>query len=241
VLLSFATQLLRKEGIKVPELELSKCWDTTIEMFNWQSEFIHSDTYWKIDVWKTGGLLLFPTTSTSSDMTQPADNIILITTRQMSKTVISNNDVVYYAADMQTQSTARDDKDQDFANQHNTIVIGETIYGEGKSSAYDTSKHFCRLQLRSRDDTCKYCEESLPSQYAAECEEAVEICYPSNPSTWNNGNQDPAPFSEGIIFNCGEMEIICPDEMECSHMVTQFNSGGYGTTVYANQETETYN
>ena len=46
----------------------------------------------------------------------------------MSKTVIPNNDVVHYAADMQTQSTTRDDdKDQAIANQHNTIVIKEII------------------------------------------------------------------------------------------------------------------
>ena len=144
LLLRFATQLLRKEGISVPELQSSKYWDATIVMLNWHSEFIHSDTNWKIDVWKTGGLLFFPTASISSDMTQPADNIILITTRHMSKTVIPNNDVVHYAADMQTQSTTRNDKDQAIANQHNTIVIKEIINGEERASASDASKHFCR-------------------------------------------------------------------------------------------------
>ena len=92
---SFATQLLRKEGITVPKLQSSKYRDTTIVMLNWQSEFIHPTTDWKIDVRKTGGLLLFPTTSTSSDMTQPADNIKLITTRHMSKTVTHDNGGLY--------------------------------------------------------------------------------------------------------------------------------------------------
>jgi hypothetical protein len=100
LLLRFATQLLRKEGISVPELQSSKYWDTTIVMLNWHSEFIHSDTNWKIDVWKTGGLLCFSPASTSSDMTQPADNIKLITTRHMSKTVTHDNGVVYIAADI---------------------------------------------------------------------------------------------------------------------------------------------
>ena len=103
--LSFATQLLRKEGSNAPELQSSKYQDTTIVMLNWQSEFIHSNTDWKIDVWKTGGLLLFPRTSNSPDMTQPADNINLITTRHISKSVVQKNDVVYYAADMQTKIT----------------------------------------------------------------------------------------------------------------------------------------
>ena len=58
VLLSFATQLLRKEGSTVPELQSSKYWDTTIVMLNWQSEFIHSFTDWRIDVWKTGVITL---------------------------------------------------------------------------------------------------------------------------------------------------------------------------------------
>ncbi len=44
--------------------------------------------------------------STSSDVTQPADNIKPITTRHMSKTVTHYNGVVYIAADMQTQSNA---------------------------------------------------------------------------------------------------------------------------------------
>ena len=158
----------------------------------------------------------------------------------MSKTVIPNNDVVHYAADMQTQSTTRNDKDQAIANQHNTFVIKEIINGEERASASDASKHFCRqLRIRSRDVTCNgYSEELLPSQNA-ECE---GIHYPTNPSSCNHCNQEPAPYSEGFIFMCREMEITCPDVMVCRYMVAQFNSGGNGTTstVYANQETETY-
>ena len=110
VLLSFATQLSRKEGIIIPKLQSSEYWDNTMVMLNENSEFIlatHSETNWKIDVWKTGGLSYFSPASTSPDMTQPADNINSITTRHESKKVVQNNDVVYYAAVMQNQSTVR--------------------------------------------------------------------------------------------------------------------------------------
>ena len=142
---------------------------------------------------------------------------------------------------MQTQSTTRDDKDQAIANQHNTIVIKKITNGEERASASDASKYFCKLQLRirSRDVTCSgYSEELLPSQNA-ECE---GIDCPTIPSFCNHDNQEPAPFSEGFIFKRKDMDIICPDEMVCSYMVAQFHSGGSGTTstVYANQETETY-
>ena len=63
-------------------------------------------------------------------MTQSAANINLITSRHSSTTVIHFNDVVHIAADMQTQSTVRDDKDQANASQHNTIVINNTINDE---------------------------------------------------------------------------------------------------------------
>ena len=93
VLLSVATQLSRKEGITIPEPKSSKYLDNTMLLPN--SEFIpslatHPETDWKIDVWKTGGLSYFSPASTSLDMTQPADNINLITTRHMSKTVVQN-------------------------------------------------------------------------------------------------------------------------------------------------------
>jgi hypothetical protein len=77
---------------------------------NERLELINPEIFWKIDVLKTGGLLCFSTASTSSDMTQPADNIKLITTRHMLKTVTHYNSVVYIAADMQTQSNASGDK-----------------------------------------------------------------------------------------------------------------------------------
>ena len=151
LLLSFANQLLRKEGITIPKLESSKYW---MVMPNGNSEFIiatHSEANWKIDVWKTGGLSYFSPASTSLDMTQPADNINFITTRHTSTTVIRYNDVVHYAADMQTQSTVRDDKVQANASQHNTIVINDLINDEKNLPTLYVSKPLCRMQPRSRD------------------------------------------------------------------------------------------
>jgi hypothetical protein len=79
VLLIFATSTrpLRKEGITVDELDSSKRWA------NGPLEFINPGIFWKIDAWKTGGLLCFPPAPTSSDMPQPAGNIKLITARHM--------------------------------------------------------------------------------------------------------------------------------------------------------------
>ena len=80
VLLSFATQLSRKEGITIPKPEYREYWDNTMVLLNENSEFIlatHSETNWKIDVWKTGGLLYFSPASTSPDMT----DIVQISTR----------------------------------------------------------------------------------------------------------------------------------------------------------------
>ena len=112
LLISFATQLLLKEGITTSKHESS--WDTvTIIILFGNSEFIitiHSVPNWKIDVWKTGGLSYSSPASTSPDMTQSADNINLITSRHSSTTVIHFNDVVHIAADMQTQSTVREIK-----------------------------------------------------------------------------------------------------------------------------------
>ena len=102
LLISFATQLLLKEGITtIPKLESSKYWDNKMVMLYGNSEFIitvHSEPNWKIDVWKTGGFPYFSQASTSPDMTQSADNINFITSRHMSTTVIHYNDVVHYAA-----------------------------------------------------------------------------------------------------------------------------------------------
>ncbi len=110
LLISFATQLLWKEGITIPKLESSKYWDNKMVMLYGSSEFIitiHSEPNWKIDVWERGGLSFFSPASASPGMTQSADNIVLITSRNMSMstTAIRYNDVVHNAADMQTQST----------------------------------------------------------------------------------------------------------------------------------------
>ncbi len=54
--------------------------------------------------------MYFSLALTSPDMTQPADNINANTTRHLCITVIHYHDVVYHAADMQTQDTGRNDK-----------------------------------------------------------------------------------------------------------------------------------
>ncbi len=85
LLISFATQLLLKEGITL-QLKSSKYWDTKMVMLNGNSELIitmHSEPNWKIDVWKTGGFPYFSQASTSPDMTQSADNINLTTSRHV--------------------------------------------------------------------------------------------------------------------------------------------------------------
>ena len=104
LLISFATQLLLKEGITIPKLESSKYWDNKMVMLYGNSEFIitvHSEPNWKINVWKTGGFSYFSQASTSPDMTQSADNINFITSRHMSTIMIRYNDVVHYAAALQ--------------------------------------------------------------------------------------------------------------------------------------------
>ena len=61
-----------------------------------------------------GGLLYSSQASTSSDITKPADNIKLITTRHMFMPMI----VVHNAVDLQTKSFVTDDN-QAFASHHN--------------------------------------------------------------------------------------------------------------------------
>jgi len=240
VLLSFATQLSRKEGITIPKPEYREYWDNTMVLLNENSEFIlatHSETNWKIDVWKTGGLLYFSPASTSPDMTQPADNINLITTRHLSKTVVHNNGVVYYAAAMQTQSTVRGDEVQAIPSEHNTFVIKDAINEERKSSASDASIQFCRL--RSRDVV--NCEPLLPSQHSG-TKGAIKVYCFLNPSFYDYGNQNTAQFPEGKITHCQEMEIISLDNMESSNVIDQ-NLECNGTvqkSVHDNQETEAY-
>ncbi len=151
LLISFATQLLLKEGVTIPKLESSKYWDNKMEMLYGNSELIitvHSEPNWRINVWKTGGVSYFSQASTSPDMTQSADNINLITSRHLLTQVIHYNDVVHYAADMQTQSTERDDKVQANASQHNSIVINDIMNDEKNSRTlnHDVSKQLCRIQ-----------------------------------------------------------------------------------------------
>ena len=151
-----------KGGDFYPMLVSRYYWDNTTVMLMAFIIIIHSEPNWKVDVWKTGGFSYFSPASTSPDMTQPADNMNLITTRHMSTTVIRYNDVVHYAADMQTQNTVRDDKDQAIASQHNTIVINDIINDEKNSPTLNVSIQLCRMQPRSRDVVTYngYCEES---------------------------------------------------------------------------------
>ena len=209
----------------IPMLESSKYRNITMIMIfdnaMGNSDFIivtHSETYWNIDVWKMGGLLYFSPASISHDMTQPADNINSTTTRHMSTTVIRYNDVVHYAADMQTQRTESNDKGQANICQHNAIVTDDIINDEKKSSS-DVSKHFCRMQMRSRYDVTRHGFNEEPIQH---------FVYDSSPSPCYYGNQYAAQLPEGIIIN-SEVEIINLDRMESSYMATQYDSGGYGT------------
>ncbi len=48
------------------------------------------------------------------------------TTGHLSTTVIHYNDVVYYAADMQTQDTERHDEYHAFTSQQNTVAANDT-------------------------------------------------------------------------------------------------------------------
>ena len=146
-----------KEGVTVLMLESSKYWNITMAVIfviaMVKSDFIivtHLETSWKIDVWKTGGLLYFSPASISLDMTQPADNINSTNTRHMFTTVIRYNDVVHYAADMQTQLT-ESNEDPAIIGQHNAIVTDDIINDE-KNSSSGVSKHFYKMKKRSRYD-----------------------------------------------------------------------------------------
>ena len=153
VLSSFATQLSRKEGNTISKLESSKFWNVTIvltQVFNGNLEFIinvPSETFWKFNAWKTGGLIYFPTALTSLAMTQPADNNNSTTARHLSTTVSYRNDVSRFAADMQTQNTERHDNKQVFTSQHNAAVNADITNDEKKSQRCNVE----RIQFRSRD------------------------------------------------------------------------------------------
>ena len=228
LLISFDTQFLLKEGITIPKLESSKYWDNKMVMLYGNSEFIitvHSEPNWKIDVWKTGGFSYFSQASTSPDMTQSADNINFITSRHMSTTVIHYNDVVHYAADMQTQSTERDDKVQAKASQHNPIVINDIINDEKNSPTLNVSKQLCRIQSRSRDVVTNNGSREEACWYSVHDGTDDIYCF-VQPRTCNYGNQCAAQFPEGIIINYEERKIISLDLTECSHMVSQHNQEG---------------
>ena len=148
-------------------------------------------------------------------MTQSADNINKITSRHLSTTVIHFTYVVHIAADMQTQSTVRDDKVLANASQHNTIVINYTINDENSknSPTLDVSKQLCRIQSRSRDIV------TYNGFHEEACWDSVHdgTYYFVQPRTCNYVNQCAAQFPEGIINNYEEGKIICLDKMECSH------------------------
>jgi hypothetical protein len=62
------------------------------------------------------------------------------------------------------------------------------------------------------------------------------------PSICNYDNQSAVEFPKGVIINYEEVEIFSLNQMECSDMVSKFNSGGYGKhhkSLYDNQDTET--
>ncbi len=56
----------------------------------------------------------------------------------MLKTVIHNNDVVYCAADIHTQSTERDDKDKENAKKYKPVVINDTINDAMSCATFDS-------------------------------------------------------------------------------------------------------
>jgi hypothetical protein len=105
-------------------------------------------------------------------MTQSADNINLTTSRHMSTTVIRYNDVIHNAADMQTQSPERNDR-QTPESQHNSIVINAIIHDEKNSQTLDVSKQLCRMQSRSRDIVIKNGSREEASWYSV----VAEILY----------------------------------------------------------------
>ncbi len=214
LLISFATQFWLKEGITIPKLESSKYWDNKMVMLYGNSEFIitvHSEPNWKIYVWKTGGLSHISQALTSPDMTQSADNIDLTTSRHFSTTVIRYNDVVHKAADMQTQSTERDDKVQANASQHNSVVINDIINDEKNSPTLDVSKQLCRMQSRSRDIVIKNGSREEASWYSVHNGTDYIFCF-VQPRTCKYGKQCAAQLPEGIIINYEEMKIIDLDK-----------------------------
>jgi hypothetical protein len=165
----------------------------------------------------------------------------------MSTTVIHFNDVVHIAADMQTQSTVRDDKVQANASQHNTIVINDTINDESSTNSptFDVSKQLCGIQSRSRGIVTynRFHEEAC--WYSVHDGTDDIYCF-VQPRTCNYGNQCAAQFPEGIIINYEERKIISLDITECSHMVSLHNQAGdvmYVTSrssVHDNPVTESY-
>ena len=180
-------------------------------------------------------MLYFSLASTSHDMTQPADNINVNTTRHLSTTVIHYNVVVYYAADMQTQDTERQDKSQAFTSQQNTVAANDTINDDTKPRTFDVSNQSYRMPSGSRDFT----RDEEPNGKSVD-EGTVDIYCLLRPSTCNYGNQCAAQFPKGIIIHYEE--IISLDKSECSHVISEYNSGCNGThqkAVYDNQDTET--
>ena len=226
-------QLPRMERSYLPNLESSKFRHTAIALLltNGIMEFIvtiHSESNWKIGVLKTGGLIYFSLASTSPDMTQPADNINLVTTRHLSKTMNRTNDVIIYAADMQTQNNVSNDKDEAITSQFKHCVINDIINDIiNDENQYDVSKQIFRMQSGSRDFvTNNGCREELHVHFE-ECKGTVDIHCSIRPNSCNYGNKDTARFPKGIISYCYSMKIISLYNTECSQI--QYSSGDNGT------------
>jgi hypothetical protein len=200
-----------------------------IAMMNVNSEFIfaiNSATNWKIDELKTGGVLSFSPASTSLDMTQPAHNINPVETRHLSETMTRTDDVVIYAADMQTQHNVSDDKDKAITSQLKHCVINDIINDENQ---YDVSNQFFEMHSGSRDFVTNHGYRDELILHLEKCNGTVEIhCFLCS-SSCNYDNKDTAQFPKGIILNCEAMEIISPYNTECSQIVVQYNSEDNGT------------
>jgi hypothetical protein len=65
-------------------------------------------------------------------MTQPADNINPVAARHFSETMTRTDDVIIYAADMQTQHNVSDDKDKAITSLFKHCVINDFINDENQ-------------------------------------------------------------------------------------------------------------
>jgi hypothetical protein len=137
-------------------LESSKGVDTIIiiamrAMINVNSDFIiaiHLKATWKIDELKIGGALSFFPAPTSLDITQPADIINPVATRHLIRLqpdMTRTDNVVIYAADMQTQHNVSDDKDKAITRQVKHCVINDILSMMRISMMYQINASKCNL------------------------------------------------------------------------------------------------